>query len=441
MKSKRIGFVLIFTIVIFLGWIFCMKKASGIDERNEQKELVEQAEMYIKKELYVRGIPLLEDALRINTVNNPDIQKKLLAAYEQYGDMDSYYTLLKGMEKTEAATAEDYVVMVNYDLEQGDVTAALKVAKYGLQYHKDQILEDLYEKYRYAYALNQTDKQEVEPTENGSYMPAKEGRFWNYIGTDGDTCLSVEAEQITPFNDDGKAVIKKNGKYYAILRNGDLYGVDETGIEDVLGITNQYVIAKKNGTYGFYDYDFNLLSEKHQYENITTNNCGVAAVEKNGKWGIITDSGEQVVDFIYEDVAVNSLGQAFAGNRAMVKKENVWILIDTEGNNISDETYVNAKAPESEEYIAVADENERWGYIDSEGKQVIDFIYFDAKSFSCGVGAVQVANNWGYISKKNVVVMKDCYEDAQPFHNGYALAKNTEGVCVLNMSFYALEDE
>lgn len=440
MKSKKLGFILIFAVVIFFGWILCIKKASGMEEKNEQKNLVVQAEGYIQKQLYVRGIPLLEDALKINTANNTDIQKKLLSAYKDYGDMDSYYELLQKMETTQSATAGDYVVMANYELEQGDVSAALQVVLNGLKKHKDKTLNDLYEKYRYEYSLNQTNIQEIWPTSDGTYMPAKEETKWNYIDADGNECLTVKGDQVTAFNRDGKAVIKKNGIFYVILKNGDLYGIDETGIDEVLGITDKYIIAKKNNLYGFYDYDFKLLSKKYQYENMTINNCGVAAVQKNGKWGIINDSGEQISDFIYEDVAINSLGQAFAGNRAMVKKDGAWVLIDTKGTQISKETYADAKAPESGEYIAVADENERWGYINKNGKQVIDFTYFNAKSFSCGVAAVQVANEWGYISQKNVLVMEDCYEQAQPFHEGYALAKNTEGICILKMSYYDLNN-
>lgn len=440
MKSKKLGFILILAVVIFFGWILCIKKASGMEEKNEQKNLVGQADTYIQKQLYVRGIPLLEDALKINTSNNTEIQRKLLSAYRDYGDMDAYYELLQKMEKTQAATAEDYVVMVNYNLEQGDISSALQVAATGLKKHKDTALNDLYEKYRYGYSLNQTDIQEIWPTSDGTYMPAKTENGWNYIDIDGNECLTVKGKQITSFNSDGKAVIKKNGIFYVILQNGDLYGIDETQVDEVLGITDKYIIAKKNNLYGFYDYDFKLISQKHQYENITVNNCGVTAVEKNGKWGIISDSGEQIVDFIYEDVAINSLGQAFAGNCAMVKKDGAWILIDTKGTQISEETYADAKAPESGEYIAVANENERWGYINAKGKQVIDFSYFDAKSFSCGVAAVQTANEWGYISHKNVLVIEDRYEEAQPFHNGYALAKNTEGVCILRMDYYEMNE-
>ena len=439
MKSKKFLFVLALGLFFFLGWIFCLKKASGIDEIKKQKELVAQAEAYNDKKLYVRGIPLLEDALNIKTKSNQDIQRKLLQAYLDYGDMDSY-ALVQVMDKTGAATAKDYLQMAQYDIDTGDIEDALKVSLTGLNQHEDKDLRQLYEDYRYLYSSDQTDYEEIIPTGDSGYMPAFDGQKWNYVDEDGEGELLAESQVVTPFNSDGKAVIKKDGRFCVILKNGDLYGIDETGLDEVLGITDKYIIGKAANQYGFYNYDFELLSKELQFEDMTLNNCGVTAVKKDGKWGILSDSGEKITDYIYDDVARNSLGQAFAGNRAMVQKGGKWILIDTEGKEISKTSFAGAKAPESEEYIAVADENGKWGFIDSEGTQVIDFQYRDAKSFSCGVAAVQVINEWGYVSAQNQLAITDTYQSAEPFHNGYTIVSDVNGVSILELQFYDLED-
>jgi hypothetical protein len=440
MKSKKAVFVLGFGLLLFLGWIFCIKKASGIDEINQQNELVKQAQTYIDKELYVRGIPLLEEAAEIKTDNLLNVQKELLSAYLNYGDMKSYYALVQAMDRNGQASAADYLQYAKYNLEIGDVKTALTVSMEGLSHHEDEELKQFYEDYRYGYTIRQTEYQQILPSRDGTYMPAFDGTKWNYIDEDGRIQLTVDADFATGFNNDGKAVIKTKQRFCVILQNGDLYGIDETGVEEVLGITDNYVIAKKDGVYGFYNFDFELLSEKYLFEAMTLNNCGVTVGEKNGKWGIITDSGEEVTGYIYEDVAVNSLGEAFAGNRAMVKKDGKWILIDTEGEQISENTYAAAKAPESEEYIAVGDEDGKWGFINADGKQVIDFTYRDAESFRCGLGAVKLVNEWGYISSENVLAIEDSYISAEPFHEGYAVVGGTEGMSVLELSFYDLED-
>ena len=50
-------------------------------------------------------------------------------------------------------------------------------------------------------------------------------------------------------------------------------------------------------------------------------------MKKDGKWGIITDGGSGVVDFVLEDVAVNSLGAVYANDVAMVKKDGLWCIL------------------------------------------------------------------------------------------------------------------
>ena len=440
MKSKKFLFVLVLGLFFLAGWIFCLKKASGIDEIKEQKALVTQAEAYIDKQLYVRGIPLLEDALKIKTKSNQEIQRTLLQAYWDYGDTDSYYALVQVMDKTDLATAKDYLQLAQYDIDYGDIEEALKVSLAGLDKHENPDLRQLYEDYRYLYSADQTEYEEIIPTQDSRYMPAFDGQKWNYVDEDGSETLLVDSTVVTPFNSDGKAVIKQDGRFCVILRNGDLYGIDETGLDEVLGITDKYIIGKVQSQYGFYNYDFDLLSKELQFEDMTLNSCGVIAVKRDGRWGILSDSGKTITDFIYDDVARNSLGQAFAGNRAMVQKDGKWVLIDTEGNVISEASYASAKAPESEEYIAVADENGKWGFIDSEGKQIIDFQYRDAKSFSCGLAAVQVINEWGYVSKQNQLVITDSYQSAEPFHNGYTITSDVNGVSILELSFFDLDD-
>ena len=154
MRGKRVFFVLIITVVLVFGWLFTLKSASGIDEINEQKQLVNQAETYLDKKLYVRGIPLLEQAILFKTKHSPDIQRQLLNAYWNYGDMDSYYNMVQVMDSNDSnrlAKAEDYIILAKYYLENGDELDALKVVITGQKMHPDPGLEELYEQCRYSY--------------------------------------------------------------------------------------------------------------------------------------------------------------------------------------------------------------------------------------------------------------------------------------------------
>lgn len=442
MRGKRIFFVLVMIVVLAAGWLFALKSASGIDELNEQQQLVKEAETYLEKNLYVRGIPLLEQAVVYNTKNSHDIQRQLLDAYWSYGDIDGYYNLIQAMDcdaNSRFAQAQDYIKLANYYLENGNESEALKVVISGQKMHPDQKLDELYEQCRYKYWVMSSDFTRMLNTKDGLLYPCFDGKLWNYADENGRECLIVNAQEALPFNDQ-YAVVKVNNHYCTILKNGDLYGIDETGVEEVLGLTDRFIVAKKDGLYGYYNYDFELASSSLQFEDMTLNNNGVTAVKKDGKWGIINDSGETVTDYIYEDVAVNSLGCAFAGGHAMVKKDGAWILIDTTGAVLSQQTFADAKAPESDEYIAVANEEGKWGFIDEQGNVVIDYQYYDAASFSCEMAPVMVVNDWGYISSKNHLVIEDYYESAQPFHEGYAIANTAMGADIIEQMYYDMEE-
>lgn len=444
MKSKKLVFVLVIIAVLVAGWMITLKAVSGIDEINEQKKLVEQANIFNGKKLFVRGIPLLEEALNINTEKNVEVKRNLLNAYREHGDVDAYYALLQDLDKDPEhlyGQPGDYLTLAEYYAENGAIQDALLIARTGLEKHEDSDLKEFWEKYRYDCSISNSEYGQIWLTNSGKYYPAYDGRAWNYISNENSKTLQVDAQEVYPFNQDGYGVMKVNNRYYTILSSGELYGLDETGVEEVLGLTSRFIIAKKNGLYGYYDYDFHLLSESLQFEDMTLNSDGATFVKRDGKWAIYNDSGEAVTDFIFEDVRKNSLGYAFAESRAMVRKDGKWMMVNVAGEPLCAETFVDAKAPESGQYIAVANENGKWGFINSKGELIIDYQYADASSFSCDMAAVKVINRWGYISAKNELVIDDDFVEATPFYNGTAIITVTDGtLAFMNQRYFNLDE-
>ncbi|MCD7807107.1 MAG: WG repeat-containing protein [Lachnospiraceae bacterium] len=436
MKGKKLILFATLLVVLAVGWILSVRMASGKDIVKQQEELVEQADVFASKGLYVRAIPLYEEALTLQTNQNERIEEKVLAAYRNYGDADSYLDLVNTRAEANRATEEEYLLGAQYYINSWSLNNAMTLIKLGIEQLGTESLIEFYEENRYGYSLKITNYDEIIPTLDNEMMPVLDGEYWGYIDSMGMVQLSCAYDFATSFNSSGYAVVSVDGTYYTILENGDRYGLDEVGVEAVYGLTDKYILAKVNESYSYYDYDFNCRAENHQYEDITVNACGVAAVKKDGKWGIITDSGQTVTDFIYDDVAVNSLGEAFCSQLAMVKQGGVWYLIDTEGNRVCENSFFDAKAPESSGYIAVANGDGDWGYIDQTGTLVIDYQYEDALSFSNHLGAVCILGDWAYISESNVVVIDEILEDAQPFHNGIAQALFADGEALITLSYF-----
>ena len=441
MKTKKMLLIVIIAAVLAMGWILTIRSASGAEVLKEQKELVTEADTLLERRIYVRAIDLYEQALNMDTKRTDDIQEKLLQAYSGYEDMDSYVKLVEKRDATGTAKEEEYLEAAKYWAGKSEWEEAVTILKKGIQKTDSQAMKDYMEEIRYPYTVRTTAYQEILPSSDNQYMPAFDGTKWGYISPDGMNELSFVYDSATTFGSKGYAVVSQNGTYYTILKNGDWYGANdgvayEKKLEDVVGVSGSRILGKTEAGYSYFDYDFVPLSDKFQFEQITGNACGVAAVAKNGKWGIITNGGETVVDYVLEDVAINSLGNAFAGDRAMVKENGTWHLIDTEGNRIGEDNYADAKAPESDEYIAVADASGKWGFIDQNGNQVISCQYMDAKSFSNHLGAVLSVTTWGYISEKNQVVIEQQYQSAQPFHKGVAQAGLLDGVALIQLKYY-----
>lgn len=439
MKSKKLLLILPLTALLGVGWILSIQTSTGEKVIKEQRELEAKADAFTERQLYMRAIALYEEALEQQSKLNPELEAKLLKAYEGYGDLSSYAKLV--LERVAEGTASEGEILkaAEYYADNSKIEAAVSILKDGMEIAQSPELQDYYEEIRYRYKYRITHYSEVIPTTDNSMMPAFNGDKWGYIDENGSERLSCTYESATPFDTSGYAVVSENGTYYTILQTGDRYGADDgTSYEkmtEVQMVSNGLILGKRGETYSYFDIDFAPAAEAYQFEQITGNACGVAAVKKDGKWGIIKDSGKAVTDYIFDDVAINSLGCAYAGDRAMVEENGKWHLIDTEGNKIGEEEYANAKAPESSEYIAVADRSERWGYIDGEGNQVIDYQYHDAISFSNHLGAVKIVNDWGYISEKNELVIQEPYESAKPFHNGIAQAKTAEGMALIELLY------
>ena len=443
MKQKRILLIALIFVVIAIIWVFVLQQFLKIDQTKEQNEYVSKADSFVEKELYVRAIDAYEKALKINTTDEKEnqIEQKLLNAYLNYGDDMSYESLAESRINSGVATEEEIVNLIQMYASSYLFSDAIASAKSGLElFPESESIQTKYDEIRFMYTLTNLNVSEIKPDDNTGKLAANMDGKWCYINSTGSLIYKVTFDEATPFYKDDNggqyAVVKSEGTYYVINKDCALYGRDDTGVEEVAGIAANHVIAKKDGKYGFYNYDFELSSETHRYDLITLNSNGVTAVMDGDKWGVITNGGETVIPLELDEIAINSLNQAYRGGNAMVKQGNAWSLVDLEGNQVGEDTYSDAKAPESTGLIAVANDQSKWGFIDRTGKLVIDYQYDDAYSFSDDVAAVKQAGDWIYINEKNQVVVEDGFDEAMPFHNGYAIAKIGDNYLTIKFDNY-----
>lgn len=443
MKTKQLLLIAILLIALAAGWLKAMQTLDNSEEIEAQNALVVEADELAQKTLYVRAIPLYEEALSYDTDENAAIEEKLLAVYLEFGENDSYISLVSKRSSNGRASETEYMKCAEIYLAQGNLEKAMKVLKTGMaKLENSDELNRYYESNRFTYVEYSTNYSEIIPTKNGIF-PVFDGNKWGYANEKGRMSIVCAYDSVTPFNDSGYAAVQLDGEYRVITSDAVLYGIDETGITDVCGITSRYVLAQSNGTYSYYDYDFICRAPNYQYEELTVNSCGYAAVKKDGKWGVITDNGELATDYIYEDVAVNATGSVFTayGENTVigaVKKDGKWYLATPYGDVMDafSSGYEGLRAPEGGNLFAFCDSSGYWGYLNTRGEVVIECTYDDAYSFSDGLGAVKDGNKWFYINSNNESVIEGHYYEAKPFVCGNAVVKTADGCSILKLNYY-----
>lgn len=448
MKIKRLGLVIVLIVLLVIGWGLSIKKLSGVDNINEQKRIIAIGDRFIERGLYIRAIPAYEDVLEIKT-NKKDVymqtEEKLLDAYEEIGDTESYRKLVEKRIEEKTAKEDEYIKVAQLYIDQYATSDGLKTMKLGLENLEEcKKLRELYENYRYLYSFKHTALDKIIPTESNNIMPAFDGEKWGFVRKNGKQVIPFIYDEVSLLNSDGHAVVLLDGIYYTINTSNQHWSVNDGDykktIKEIKCLDGDNVIFKTEDGYSIFNMDYKLVYENHTYNDLTPLSASRRFILDNNKWILLDEKWEPIEGSeSYDVVSINSLGKAFSGGVATVKIDGKWFVIDTEGKRLT-EGYIEAKAPESSGYIAVCNEDGKWGYIDHEGKEVIACEYYDALSFSDGLGAVKLYNDeWVYISTYGKQVIAASFVGAKPFHKGAAQVDTIDGAGMIILEY--MEDK
>lgn len=194
-----------------------------------------------------------------------------------------------------------------------------------------------------AYYLNKKGYKIAEPDEKYSYLgPMGEGGIlalkngkYGYLNNDFSEATKFEWDEATRIYD-GVGAVKKGKKWALINRKKELvtdYVYDDI-ITDDLGkcSVNGLVWAGKNGKYQLIDKEGNVLAKDYDGAKPFASSEPCAA-EKNGSWGFVNTSGEEVIECKYEDA------ESFHKDFAPIKQHSAWGMIDNSGKLVMDEKY------------------------------------------------------------------------------------------------------
>lgn len=179
-----------------------------------------------------------------------------------------------------------------------------------------------------------------------------------------------------------------------------------------------------------------------QYEWHTNFSEGLAAVEKNKKWGFIGKTGEFVIEPIFSFYMTLDHTPSFSEGLAAMqneKKDRSWGFIDKTGKFVIEPHF--EKACDFHEGLGAVKKNGKWGFIDKTGKFVIEPQFdqnyyrsllfvdgFDPQCpyFSKGLAVMNKGEKLGFIDKTGKFVIEPQFEWASDFHEGSAIVRKND---------------
>ncbi len=429
-RIKRILLALGCVALLGMSWITAITAQT---DAQRQEELIRQAAAYTEDEIYIRAVPLLEEAAGYADAHTLDAETALKDVYlhliEQSGFATKYTDLLEKQMARVDASPEIFEEAAGYYLEHGEDAKAFAILRDGVSRTGDEALTDLYESKRYKYEYSVTTYEAVAPFYDGAAQVMKNGR-WGLADGDGEPILPCEYDQISTWSGD-RAAILQNGVLSAIdgegnrvaLFHGKALGFRNLGEARIaLQTPEGWILA--NG-------EFQTASLKLEDVGMCAGGCIPAKLD--GKWGVLDrDCATWLVSPQYDGIVQDELGRCCGQNAVFVQTGGeVRLLIEGED---SGRAYEDAR-PFDDGWAAVK-KGGKWGFIDLEGNLKIDYRFEDALSFSGHLAAVQLDGAWGYVSLRGELAIEPEFLEAKNFENGHTQVRTRDGWLFLSLVEY-----
>lgn len=427
MKGSNVIIVVALAIVCVLGWsTFAMEIVST---NKAFKVHVSEGDALCEDGLYQRAIEEYEDAL--SAKHSEKVYEKINNAYglrlkEEYEfTYDDYYDFLE--EAVGACPGNDVLVdtYMKFCQEQGDYlelyNCLLEAKENG---YRKETVDDLIQNTKYAYNFKGSIRAGIKQSAWEYYSIANEEK-WGVYTLDEGTIVTAQYKMVGICNEDGVAVYTSDTDSRLIDIDGVVLGILEDKVTSAGVFSEGLVPAFYQGEYNYYDEYGKKAFGGYEYAGMFQD--GKAAVQKDGKWMLISEDGEVVSDK-YNEIVVDYVGRYIVDDVIVIsKKDGEYAFCDEDLKVKEDIKCDDIDVYTEDELIAIC-QNGKWGYVDEDGKEVIKPQYEDAKSFSNGLAGVCKDGKWGFINVDGLMVIEPQFSEV-----GYLLE---DGICVVRLDFF-----
>jgi len=400
--------------LLIVSWVIATNSRSTAEK---QLVLINEATALMGDGIYIRAVPLLEEAAEYETVHTRIaeslLKKAYLALMDNRGFPRRYTTLLE--KQMNRRDAEPYIFLeaADYYLSVSKISEALSVMRNGLDRTGDEDILEMYESTRYAFNINRAAYEDVAAIFYNTIQVKSEGK-WGIANADGFLVIPCRYDKISTFNRD-RAVVRSGGNIYAVDINNNRIAIPNEAVVDFGNYAENRMSVLVNGRWHRAAGEFEIGDKA--FDDIGTYSGGYAAAKYNGRWGVIDISDNWLIPAEYDEVIRDELGRCFAQGTVFVRQSG-YVYLFTRGH-FTEAVFEDAR-PFSDEGYAAVKKNGSWGFINTNGEEVIPFVFDDALSFGQHLAAVKIGEYWGYINLLGNIVIETTFQNAKSFSGGSA---------------------
>lgn len=431
--GSRILLIIGCAALLAVSWVVAVTAPS---EAEKQAALVEQAAAYMEDGIYIRAVPLLEEAAGYGGDRLDEAETLLKRAYlqllNQQGYQRKYTELLDAQMHREGAGVEVFREAADFYLERSRPTQAFAVLRDGIAKTGSTELAELYESCRYDYRLGYAIYENVTAA-SGSTIGVSMDSLWGLAKVDGTLLVPCQYERISTYSKD-RMIVERGGEIFAVDSAGNRVALLKERAEGFGNFADDRVPLLIDGQWRRASGEFVIGSTG--FEGLGTYSEGYAAAKENGKWGVIDLQNEWLLAPEYDEIIADELGRAF-GQGAVFARKNEAVNLYVDSEQVGG-PYEDARPFGAEGYAAVKQAG-KWGFVDTQGQLCIPCQYDNALSFGQHLAAVEVEGLWGYISLSGELVIPAEFLQVKSFSSGSAPVLTERGWRFITLTEYKEE--
>lgn len=426
MRKSNILICVVLIALVCLGWVSVI---GNVTRANSQyNAYLENAAAYQKKGLYQKAFASYENALALREsqeIRNCWLETYLLAFEDDVISASEYSDAMMHTCELYPDCAEYWERLLSFYLDRESYNSAYDVyKKYMRTEAKSERLTELCNRVIYSYTSTRKIYSGFVRSSYGRFTVCSESG-WGVLGSSGEEIESCGYIYISPYNSIGQVVyISDKG-----ARLKSINGVVEAIMTEDVTKSGAYGSGRlpvytegpgwrylncESGEYMVQNYD-----GASNYQN------GLAMVRNENAWYFIDSNGDRVSDVTFDDVKLHGNGDYIYDNIMIASADGKFLICDEDGNSIKVLDCIDADVYLGG-YIAYQDPNGLWGFVDKNGETVIEPVFQNAKSFSGGLAAVYDGAAWGFINTSGAVVIEYNFLTADYF--------TPDGVCFVSLA-------